>query len=116
MMDLTGNQQVLQELFTSSAEGILVVDAKGMIALANPRCEELFGYPVSELIGKQLEETLVPDGTRQDHARFRKGFFQQPSIRPMAKGVRLYGLHRNGNKFPIAISLSYFRLQGQLYG
>jgi signal transduction histidine kinase len=28
----------------------------------------------------------------------------------------LYGLHRNGKKFPIAISLSYFHLEGHLYG
>jgi len=115
MIDLKGNQQVLQELFTSSAEGILVVDVSGVIVLANPRCEDLFGYPVSELIGKQLE-VLVPDGAKQDHARFRKYFFEHPGVRPMAKGVLLYGLHRNGNKFPIAISLSYFHLQGHLYG
>jgi PAS domain S-box-containing protein len=54
-------QQNYEELFTNASDAILIHDIEGNITLANKACEKLTGYPVSELIGKNVSELLTPE-------------------------------------------------------
>jgi two-component system sensor histidine kinase DegS len=50
-----------EELFTNASDAIWIHDVEGDITLANKACEKLTGYSVSELIGKNVREFLVPE-------------------------------------------------------
>jgi len=52
-----------QPLFDSAGEGIILVDERGIIIMANKRMEELFGYDSNELIGRCLN-ILIPQKSR----------------------------------------------------
>lgn len=47
-----------REIFQSMSEGILMVDEHGIIVVANPIAEQIFGYSINELSGLSLEELL----------------------------------------------------------
>ncbi|MBS1681005.1 MAG: PAS domain S-box protein [Bacteroidetes bacterium] len=105
--------EAYREIFQSMSEGIIMVDEKGEIAIANPVAEQLFGYNHNELNGKFLEN-LLPDRFRKGHMNFRMAFNTDPHPRKMGLGRDLVALKKNGTEFPVEISLSYTRMNGNL--
>lgn len=94
-----------RNLLDSAPDAMLVINQKGEIVLANAQVEQLFGYEPQELLGQTLE-TLVPQRFRNNHCSHRNAFLTDPRIRPMGAGLDLYGMRKNGQEFPVEISLS----------
>ena len=106
--DMTAREKADEKfrgLLESAPDAMVIVDEQGMIQLVNSRTEQVFGYPRTELLGRAVE-MLIPDRYRQRHTEHRAGYFQQPRFRGMGQGLELYGQRRNGEQFPIEISLS----------
>jgi PAS domain S-box-containing protein len=99
-------------LFECATIGILVVGEQGNIELSNPCAETLFGYGPAELIGKPVEE-LLPGNLRSRHAHHRENYFERPKARPMGLGMELRARRKNGEIFPVAISLGHYELGGE---
>jgi signal transduction histidine kinase len=55
----TEEQRRLRSIVDRLADGILVVDADGIIRFANPAAEQLFGRPARELVGTELGFPVV---------------------------------------------------------
>lgn len=98
-------------LFECATIGILVINEKGAIELSNPCAETLFDYKPDELIGKSIE-ILIPGDLRSAHVHHRENYFTRPKARPMGLGMELYAQKKNGDVFPVAISLGHYELEG----
>ena len=113
--DLLEQLRVTEQFFRSVLElapdGLMVVDAKGVIQLATAQCEKLFGYAREELI-RQPVEMLVPADVRARHPGLRESFHRSPSPRSMGSGRELQGLRKDGSLFPVEIGLSPLRPRG----
>jgi anti-anti-sigma factor len=99
------NQVVLRQLLDVLADGIVLVDADGRIALANRQAAAIFGYRPGELAG-HLVESLMPAGLRDAHRLNRAAYALKPATRPMADRARLVGLRQDGTTIPVTITLS----------
>ena len=95
------------------SEGIIIVDEKGRILIANPVAEQIFGYEKDRLSGLDLE-ILLPPRYRGRHMTFRQGFYDHPEPRRMGFGRDLQALRKDGTEFPVEISLSFTKAKGQL--
>jgi two-component system sensor histidine kinase DegS len=60
--DMQLARQSYEELFTNASDAIWVHNLEGAITLVNKACEKLSGYPVSELIGKNIQDFLSLEG------------------------------------------------------
>jgi len=110
------NADIALALFESDAQGIAIVDKRGLIERANPKLAQMFGYDSGQLVGQSIE-MLVPERLRGAHVSHRDNYFKSPRTRPMGLGLSgdLIGRRKDGTEFPIDVSLSSFEsAQGRL--
>jgi len=96
---------VFRRLLETSPDAVIVTDVSGRIVFANEQAELMFGYRPEELVGNTVD-MLVPERLRGAHAVHRERFSAAPRVRPMGSGLALFGQKRNGEQFPVEISLS----------
>jgi PAS domain S-box-containing protein len=98
-------ERSLQWLLASATDPMLIIDQDGHLVLVNPALESLFGYAAGELQGKPLE-ILLPERYRHAHVGLRGHFFKQPHPRTMGAGLELFAMRKDGQEFPVEVSLS----------
>lgn len=100
-------------IIESAPDGMLVMDERGTIILANSQLEAIFGYPRGELIG-QLVEILVPPPERSRHVVLREDFVKEGKARAMGAATKeLHAVRQDGSEFPIEVSLSMLPALGE---
>jgi PAS domain S-box-containing protein len=102
---ITSVEDRFKGFLEAAPDAIVIVDKKGSIQIVNYQTEQLFGYKRAELIGKEVE-ALMPLKYKNAHYTHRQNFIPPPKARTMGKGMELFGQHKNGKVFPIAISIS----------
>jgi PAS domain S-box-containing protein len=105
---LVWNEEALLAVLESVPDAVIAADANGTTVLLNRQAEDLFGYPRAELLGRPVE-MLMPERFRARHVALRERYFADPRIRPMGAELELWGRRRDGNEFPVEISLSPLR-------
>jgi PAS domain S-box-containing protein len=103
--ELRQTEQFFRSVLELAPDGLMVVDAQGVIQLANAQCEPLFGYTRAELVGQAVEK-LVPEDVRPRHSALREGFHREASPRAMGSGRELKALRKDGSLIPVEIGLS----------
>lgn len=107
-------ERKFRTLLESAPDALVMVDARGLIAIVNCQAEILFGYPREELVGQPIE-MLVPMHRRGNHESHRQKYIAQPHQRGMGNVSDLCALRKDGTEFPVEISLSPIDTeQGQL--
>src|SRR6266480_4595229 len=89
----------------AAPNAMIMVDSAGVINFANAPAATVFGYSLSELIGRSIE-TLIPERFRDRHADYRKGFLSEPTSRAMGAGRDLFGCRKDGSEFPVEVGLN----------
>jgi PAS domain S-box-containing protein len=98
----------------AAPNAMIMVDSAGVINFANAPAATVFGYSLSELIGRHIE-TLIPERFRDRHAGHRQGFLSEPSSRAMGAGRDLFGCRKDGSEFPVEVGLSPIRTAQGLF-
>ncbi len=100
-------------LFEHSSLGIIISNKDGIIEKTNPWASRIFGYEEGELIGK-LIEVLLPPKLRERHVEYRQTYAQNPHPRARGSNLNLLAVKKNGQEFPVEISLTWYESDGQM--
>jgi len=106
------NRHMLEALFESVPEAVVISDETGCIVRVNIQVERLFGYSRDELRGQPIE-ILLPGQFRQPHLGL--GHHQDPQRGALGMGLEQCGRHKDGKEFLIDVMSSLLETgQGKL--
>lgn len=101
-------------VFSHATIGIVVTNSQGTIINVNKYVEEQFGYSKEELLGKNVE-ILVPLGYQSLHVSDPTSFYRHPLSNQEEVGTDLFAVKKDGEQFPIEISLSSYSFDQEAY-
>ncbi|MFK2905659.1 PAS domain S-box protein [Dyella ginsengisoli] len=112
---LNEEKERFQDTLRNASDAFVEVDADDRIISWNRSAELIFGWPRAEVIGRSLSQTIVPPHLRDAHlAGFRRFLAHAPdSGHLMGQRIELVGLRRNGEQFPLELTLGSTRVGGQ---
>jgi protein-histidine pros-kinase len=105
------NDGLVREILEATPDATVVVNHTGEIIYVNRGVEKVFGYSPDELKGRGVE-TLLPERYRNAHASQRSQYQLNATRRNMGDGRELFGRRKNGEEFPVEISLNPVQSQG----
>ena len=90
-----------------SAEGMLVTDAQFVVLRANPAFSRMSGYSESEVVGKPLDGTLMPDSFASNRAAMQSALAEQGAWQG-----EMLGRRKNAQEYPQWLSIAAVRSGG----
>jgi len=98
-------QRKVSIILETVKDAIVTSDHKGIIETFNKAAETIFGYSTEDIIGKNVD-ILIPGSIGSNHKKYLDKYIngdrlREPNIPSIQKGIR-----RNGEVFPVEISLS----------
>jgi PAS domain S-box-containing protein len=108
---LRESEERYRTLVETAKSAIISIDKEDTIVLFNPAAEELFGYSIEEVRGKEL--TILMPGRYRD--LYRAGFkscIETGVSEILGKTIEFLGFKKSGEEFPIQISISACKIGG----
>jgi two-component system sensor kinase FixL len=105
-------EPILQSIFDSAVDGIIVIDAKGIIKAFNPAAERLFGYSAREVLDQNVK-MLMPSPDFEQHDRYIANYLETGVPRIIGTGREVRGRRKDGSTFPLHLSVGQMELDGQ---
>ena len=111
--DLSRSEARYRMLTEGSHDAVVVADRDGIITLFNPASERTFGYSADQMVGRPIRD-LMPETLRDAHEHGLARFIATRVPHVVGRTVELTGLRKNGESFPLELSLSAVESGGEL--
>lgn len=93
-----------QAIVDTATEGIVTIDATGLIETYNGAAERMFGYTAIDVIGRNVS-MLMPQPYRGEHDGYLRRYLTTGERRIIGIGREVIGRHKDGSEFPIDLSV-----------
>lgn len=91
-------------LMQHCVDGMIIIDASGLVLEFNKAAEEIFGYGPSEVVGRNVS-MLMPEPDRSRHDGYLKNYLESGTAKIIGIGREVVGRRRDGETFPMDLSV-----------
>ena len=102
----------LDAIINTTVDGIIVIDAEGTIEAFNRGAERMFGYPESEVVGRNVS-MLMPSPQHEEHDGYLERYLTTGDAKIIGIGREVTGRRRDGSTFPLHLSVGEMRIGGE---
>ncbi len=103
---LRQNEETFRQLITNAPDAVIVIDENSNILLWNPKAENIFGWTETEIIGKNLSETIMPPRHKDQHLEGIKRLQKTGQSRVLNRTIEITAIKKDGEEFYIALSIA----------
>ncbi len=102
-------EQILQAVYDTSLDAIIVIDPKGLMRSFNKIAEKLFHYSAKEVIGQNIK-MLMPPYFAAQHDGYIERYLRTGERRIIGIGRVVTGQKKDGSTFPLELSIGEARI------
>jgi PAS domain S-box-containing protein len=106
------NELRLQTTLDTAIDGIISMDAKGVILAFNKAAEQIFGWTESDVIGKRIS-VLLPKSNNLHSRKALISYLKNVIQQGEGSDNEITVLHRNGHIIPIRLAIGRVDIVGQ---
>ncbi len=103
---------LLSALLQTAVDAIVTIDGQGRVLSFNPSAETMFGHDAATMVGRNVS-VLMPSPHRERHDHYLARYLETGEARIIGTGRPLMGLRADGSSFPMELSVSEVKNQGQ---
>ena len=111
---LEASEARFRAVVETAADGIITINARGIIESVNPEAERLFGYAHEELVGNNVKILMTATDSER-HAEYLVRYLRTGEARIIGIGREVTGRRKDGSTFPLFLSIGEFSLDGERY-
>jgi len=105
---------ILDSVFESAIDGVIVIDDHGIIQRINQSACQLFGYQKEELLNQNIH-ILVPSPHHEQHNQYLQNYLTTGVRKIIGIGRDVDAKRKDGSLFPIRLSISEFKIQEDIF-
>ncbi len=98
-------------IIDTALDAVIGMDDKGLIIDWNTQAEQVFGWARREVIGRKLDDTIIPPQYRDAHRQGLERFLLTGEGPVLNRRVELTACRRDGTEFPIELAITPLRLE-----
>jgi PAS domain S-box-containing protein len=110
--ELAKVQSKLQGVFNSVIDGVIIIDAKGVIDAFNPAAEDIFRFSEEEVLGENVK-MLMPEPYRSGHDGYLNNHLTTGEKKIIGIGREVSGRCKDGTVFPMDLAVSPMQISGK---
>ena len=111
---LLQSQERNRAIVDTALDGVITIDAAGIVTDWNAQAAAIFGWSREEALGQLLSETIIPPRDREAHARGIREFLKSGVGPILNRRIEIAAHHKDGHEFPVELSVSPARI-GEAY-
>lgn len=109
---LREREAMYRAIMTNAVDGIVTIDTSGIIQSMNVAAEKIFGYRLSEIVGKNVS-TLMPSPFAEEHDGHLAKYMATGEKKVVGIGREVTGLRKSDEEFSLDLAVSEIRLASQ---
>lgn len=113
---LLASEERFEKISSAAQDAIISIDNHGNITFWNHAAEKIFGYSEDAAIGQSLHDLIMPERYRDVFQNAFATFQQSGEGGAVDKTTELYGRRKDGEEFPVELSLSSTKIDGKWTG
>jgi len=95
-----------QLIVETALDGVITINARGLVTGWNTQAEKLFGWARAEVIGRELAELILPERMREEHRKGMLRYLESGVARVLNKRIEMPALHRDGREFSVELAIT----------
>ncbi len=96
------SEAMLRSVLRTAKDAFVAVDDQGRVVEWNTRAEHDFGRTRAEVLGRPLQDLVIPERYRALHARG-LAVASAAAAPPVSRSVEIHGLRADGSEFPLEL-------------
>ncbi|MET4697205.1 PAS domain S-box-containing protein [Constrictibacter sp. MBR-5] len=109
---LRESESRLRAVVETAVDGVILIDAFGLVEMFNPACETLFGYRADEVLGQNVK-MLMPQPYEAEHDVYLRRYRHTGERRIIGIGREVAGQRKDGTVFPMELSVGEAQRDGR---
>ena len=99
----------LEATVSASLDGIIIIDADGMVVEFSESAERIFGYKKVDILGKKMSDLIVPERYRDAHNNGMQRMRETGKANILGQRIEIEATRANGEEFMSELAISRSR-------